>query len=199
MPDYAKTIIYKLINYDYPDLVYIGSTTNFTKRKQHHKEAVYKTTSPTYNRKLYVSIRKNGGWDSWNMVSICDYPCNDKREAEKEEDRYMLELKANLNMKRPSRTIAQWRDDKKDILKEKNKQWRDDNKDIIKQYRDDNKDKIKQYRDDNKDKMKQYRDDNKDKMKENQTKKCTCECGSQFTRSNKSQHIKTIKHQIYVN
>ena len=38
MPDYAKTLIYKLINYDYPDLVYVGSTTNFTKRKQHHKE-----------------------------------------------------------------------------------------------------------------------------------------------------------------
>jgi len=38
MPDYAKTIIYKLINYDYPDLVYVGSTTNFTKRKQGHKE-----------------------------------------------------------------------------------------------------------------------------------------------------------------
>ena len=38
MPDYTKTIIYKLINYDYPDLVYVGSTTNFTKRKQGHKE-----------------------------------------------------------------------------------------------------------------------------------------------------------------
>jgi predicted GIY-YIG superfamily endonuclease len=37
MPDYAKTIIYKLINYDYPELVYVGSTTNFTKRKQKHK------------------------------------------------------------------------------------------------------------------------------------------------------------------
>ena len=33
MPDYAKTVIYKLINYDYPDLVYVGSTTKFTKRK----------------------------------------------------------------------------------------------------------------------------------------------------------------------
>ena len=37
MPDYSKTIIYKLINYDYPELVYVGSTTNFTKRKQQHK------------------------------------------------------------------------------------------------------------------------------------------------------------------
>ena len=37
MPDYTKTTIYKLINYDYPELVYVGSTTNFTKRKQCHK------------------------------------------------------------------------------------------------------------------------------------------------------------------
>jgi hypothetical protein len=34
------------------------------------------------------------------MIKICDYSCNDKREAEKEEDRYMMELKANMNMKR---------------------------------------------------------------------------------------------------
>jgi hypothetical protein len=37
MPDYAKTIIYKLVNYDYPELVYVGSTTKFTNRKRHHK------------------------------------------------------------------------------------------------------------------------------------------------------------------
>ena len=37
MADYSKTIIYKIINYDRPDLVYVGSTTNFTTRKYQHK------------------------------------------------------------------------------------------------------------------------------------------------------------------
>jgi predicted GIY-YIG superfamily endonuclease len=35
--DYNKTVIYKIINYEYPDLIYIGSTTNFRIRKNQHK------------------------------------------------------------------------------------------------------------------------------------------------------------------
>ena len=104
MPDYAKTIIYKLINYDYPELVYVGSTTNFTKRKQCHKVSCLNEKSKNHNLKVYANIRDYDGWENWNMIKICDYPCNNKREAELEEDRYMMELKANMNMKRASRT-----------------------------------------------------------------------------------------------
>ena len=39
MPNYQNTIIYKLINYDCPEHVYVGSTTNWVKRKQHHKHS----------------------------------------------------------------------------------------------------------------------------------------------------------------
>ena len=52
-------------------------------------------------------ICNNGGWMNWIMIKICDYPCNDKRQAELEEDRYMMELKANMNSHRPSRTQQQ--------------------------------------------------------------------------------------------
>jgi hypothetical protein len=216
--DYSKTIIYKIINYDYPELVYVGSTTNFTKRKQHHKDAVFNQNSLRHNLKIYKIIRENGNWESWNMIKICDYPCYDKREAELEEDRHMMELKSNLNMRRASRSMKQYYEDNKENIKDKKKQYYEDNKENIKdkfkQYYEDNKDKFKEYREDNKDKIKQYREDNKDKIKENlkkyyddnkdqinanKSKKCTCECGSPFTRENKSQHIKTMKHQKYVN
>ena len=190
--DYSKTQIYKIINYDRPELVYVGSTTNFTKRKQQHKAATVNTNNPKYKRKLYVSIRDNSGWDNWKMIVICDYPCNNKREAELEEDRYMMEMKANLNMNRASRTIKEWREDNKDKIKEQMKQYREDNKENI-------KDKIKEYYEANKDKKKQYYEDNKDKIKEHLSKKCTCECGSTFTHGNKTHHIKTIKHQKYLN
>ena len=86
MPDYTKTIIYKLINYDFPELVYVGSTTNFTKRKYQHKDGVLCMTNKARYRKLYVSIRGHGGWESWELLKICDYPCSDKREAEQEEE-----------------------------------------------------------------------------------------------------------------
>jgi hypothetical protein len=225
MTDYTKTIIYKLINYDFPELVYVGSTTNFTKRKYQHKSNVSNVNSPKYNRKLYLSIRENGNWESWDMIKICDYPCNNKREAEQEEDRHMIELKANLNMHRSSRSYDQYCIDNKDKIKERKKQYYNDTKDIFsesrKQYYKDNKEKIlekgkkyrennnekinekgKKYYEDNKEKInekgKKYYEDNKEKIKEQRTKKCVCECGAIIQQIVKARHEKSIKHQKYL-
>ena len=131
MPNYAKTIIYKLINYDYPDLVYVGSTTNFTKRKQGHKERCSNEKSKKHNLKLYKMIREYGGWENWSMIKICDYPCENRRQAEQEEDKYMLELKANMNSNRAFRTQQEYRDDNKGRKQEYMKKYREDNKDKI--------------------------------------------------------------------
>jgi len=181
MPDYTKTIIYKLINYDCPDLVYVGSTTNFTNRKAKHKN-----DSKVKTIKLYETINNNGGWESWTMIKICDYPCLSSIEARQEEDRHMIELKANLNINRAERNQKQYNIDNKEKKELYEKQYRPqyvlDNKEKIaerqKQYRIDNKEKIaeqrKQYRPqyvvDNKEKiaerLKQYRIDNKEKIAE---------------------------------
>ena len=116
MPNYTKTIIYKLINYDYPELVYVGSTTNFTKRKQNHKERCLNEKNKNHNLKVYVSIRDYDGWENWNMIKICDYPCYNRREAELKEDEYMTELKANMNSNRASRTKQQYYNDNKEKI-----------------------------------------------------------------------------------
>jgi hypothetical protein len=121
MPDYTKIIIYKLINYDYLELVYVGSTTNFTNRKRHHKESCLNEISKEHKFKIYVLIREYGGWENWNMIRICDYPCNNKTEADQEEDKCMMELKANMNSKKTSRRKQEYRDDNKDKIKEYNK------------------------------------------------------------------------------
>ena len=133
MPDYTKTIIYKLVNYDYPDLVYVGSTTNFTKRKQHHKDRCLNEKGKKYNLKVYKMIREYDGWENWNMIKISDYPCNNRREAELEEDRYMTELKASMNSHRASRTRKQYYEDNREKLQEYEKKYRDNNKEKIKE------------------------------------------------------------------
>ena len=97
MPDYAKTIIYKLVNYDYPELVYVGSTTNFTNRKRHHKSNCKNENGKSFNLKLYQMIRDNGGFDRFKMIEVEKYPCKDKREAERREDEVMKILKASMN------------------------------------------------------------------------------------------------------
>ena len=92
--NYANTIIYKLVNYNCPENVYVGSTTNWTKRKYMHK---YSSENTKYIQKVYNVIREHGGWAAWNMIEIKKYPCANKREAEMEEDKIMRHIKANMN------------------------------------------------------------------------------------------------------
>ena len=86
--DYSKTIIYKLVkNDDYDNVnIYIGSTTDFIRRKNNHKSNCCSEKSKEYNEKKYQYIRNNGGWGEWNMIEIQKYTCNDKREAEAREE-----------------------------------------------------------------------------------------------------------------
>jgi hypothetical protein len=176
MPDYTKTIIYKLINYDYPELVYVGTTTNFTKRKQQHKERCLNEKNKKYYLKVYVSIREYDGWENWNMIKICDYPCNNKREAELEEDKYMTELKANMNMIRASRTRKQYYKDNKEKIKDKMKEY------------------MKEYNEINKNTHKVYYEDNKEKILEKRKEIVKCECGCEVTKSNLKRHKSNKKH-----
>jgi hypothetical protein len=206
MPDYSKTIIYKLVNYDYPDLIYVGSTTNFTKRKQDHKKTAYNEKSKGYKLKLYQIIIKNGGWENWNMIKICDYPCVNKREAEKEEDKYMMELKANLNTNRAHRTQQEYYKENKDYYKEYHKQYSEDNKEKLqeykKQYREDHKDYYKEYhkkyREENKELFevmkKKYYQDNKAIVLEKQKVKIICKCSCKVNKSNLKKHETSKKH-----
>jgi hypothetical protein len=43
-------------------------------------------------------IRENGGWDTFRMIEVEKYPCNDRREADKRETEVMKDLQANMNM-----------------------------------------------------------------------------------------------------
>jgi len=100
--DYSKCVIYKIVCKDQNIKdIYVGHTTNFIKRKSHHKDAVRTPTDKHYNYKLYQKIRENGGWDNWSMVKIEDYYCNTKEEACERELHYYNLLKPNLNMRNP--------------------------------------------------------------------------------------------------
>jgi hypothetical protein len=93
--DYSNTIIYKIICNDKSiNDVYVGHTTNFTKRKYLHKSAC---TNLDNKLKIYHAIREHGGWDNWDMVEIARYNCKDKTEARIKEQQHYEELKSTLN------------------------------------------------------------------------------------------------------
>ncbi len=166
--DYSKTLIYKLVhNEDYDNAnIYIGSTTDFIKRKNSHKSCCNSEKQKGYNEKKYQYIRENGGWNEWNMIEIEKFLCNDKREAEAREEYWRCHFNSQLNMRKAYIT---------DVEK---KEW-------DKEYYKNNKDKILKY-------SKEYKEQNKDKILE----QITCECGCILTKSCLTRHKKSQKHLL---
>ena len=93
--DYTKTIIYKIQHIENPELLYVGHTTNFNKRKSEHK---MNCKNELKTVKLYLTIRENGGWEMFKMIPVKEVSCTGRYGALREEDNMMTELKSSLNM-----------------------------------------------------------------------------------------------------
>jgi len=205
--DYSKCVIYKIQHKEKDELLYVGSTTHFGNRKVRHKCTCYNPNGKSYNSKLYTTIRDNGGWDAFNMVIVKEFPCENKRQAQAEEDKVMRELKSNLNTIRAYQTPEERRErhyvTKKllrqsnlEKFKEKDKEYYEKNRDKIlertKEHYQQNREKIIDYN-------KEYREQNKNKIKERDNAKYECPCGGKYTHGNKAIHLRTFKHQTYLN
>lgn len=92
--DYSKIEIYKISCKDKRvKYIYIGSTTDFTKRKYIHK----KNTVVKSDNELYSMINSNGGWNNWNMEIIEKYNCKCHTDVvEKEKEWYIKSYSQEL-------------------------------------------------------------------------------------------------------
>ena len=183
--DYSKNVIYKIVCNDLTITeLYVGSTTDFTRRKNQHKNTCINQNDKKTNLKIYQTIRNHGNWENWTMVQIEEYPCTNGNEARSRERYWFEQLNATLNTIRPLITHDEW------------KQWSKNyeilNKDVRKEKklknREKNKDKISEQ-------TKKYRELNKDII----NAPYTCECGSVFVVCKKSRHFKSKKHINYLN
>ena len=165
--DYSRTSIYKIQHEDNDELIYVGHTTDFTKRKCAHKQGSTNPNNKKHNYKVYKMIRDNGGWDCFRMIEIKKFPCNDANEATAEEDIIMQEMKATMNERRAYTGLTKY---------EYNKQYNIDNRDHTKEY------------------IKQYYIDNADKIREQKREKYTCDCGVILCKDSSRRHNQTKKH-----
>ena len=94
---WENTLIYKIQHNDKPELLYVGSTTDFVKRKSQHKRSCNNPKAKEYNQKKYVTMRQNDGWDAFTMVLIENFPCTSRWEATARENKIMHDMKATLN------------------------------------------------------------------------------------------------------
>ena len=84
---------------DLGDFIYVGNTSNITRRKQHHKCCCNNINGKAYNRELYKKMREYG-YENFKMVILGTADNITKREAEQLEEQYRIAEKANLNMNR---------------------------------------------------------------------------------------------------
>ena len=165
--DYSKGIIYTIKT---DDGLYVGSTVDFKGRKYNHKSHIYNENKKEYNMKLFQNIRQNGG--EYRIELYKPFPCNSKRELEKEEEEIRIELNANLN------TIRAYRSDEES---------KEERKEYVKEYREKNRDEINAYK-------KEWYEKNKEKLKVRALETITCECGCKLTRATITRHRKTKRH-----
>ena len=177
MVNYSEGLIYKLCCKD-PEIkeIYVGSTTNFNRRKQEHKSCCNNANQKAYNFNVYKFIRDSGGWDNWQMVELEKYNATDTRNLHTRERYYLELLGATLNKSVPTRAKTE--------------------------YYVENKEKLKQYYENNKDKKKEqkkiYYEDNKLEISEKAKEKITCICGSIYRKVDKAQHQRSKKHKTFL-
>ena len=185
--NYENTIIYKLVckNLNVKDL-YVGHTTNFTKRKYQHHHNCTNPQNKHYNLFVYDFIRNNGGWDNWDMIEVEKFSCKDIYEATKRERYWYEDLKATLNVNTPIITA----EERKDYCKTYMIKYREEHKEEIeqkqKEYNKTHKEEIKHYN-------KEYRKNNREQLNEQKKIKVPCEfCFKLISNRNLPRHKKEI-------
>jgi len=173
--------IYKICCDDLPNYNYVGSTKAFRQRKNEHKSRLNKGDT----KKIYNTIRENGGWDNWRMVILEDLGEVSFIEARIKEEEHRVKLNANMNSKKCYTTEEEKKEYSKEYflinkekLNQKGKEWRENNKEYYKKYSQDNNETIKlkwkTWYNNNKEHVlnyqKNYNEDNKEHITERQKK-----------------------------
>jgi len=127
--------IYKICSDDLSDYVYVGSSKAFRERKRQHKYDCINENSIKHNRKLYTTIRENGGWDNFRMVLLEECGEISFTQARIKEEEWRVKLNANLNSQKCHRTEEELKEYNKEHYKEYNKEYKKKNKEKINEHR----------------------------------------------------------------
>jgi hypothetical protein len=191
MEDRRDYTIYKWIHSTLPlDFRYVGSTSDMKQRKKQHKSDCHNENSRNHNAQIYKIMREYG-FENFIMVPIEIVKNVTKTEARIIEEKYRMDLEANMNTVRCFTSEEELKKDKK--------RWNHDDyvrrKDYIlmrcKEYREANKEKIAI-------RCKEYLKNHKDEIHKWQSTVCDCECGKSYTKANKARHEKCKAHLNYL-
>jgi predicted GIY-YIG superfamily endonuclease len=177
MVKYNESIIYKLCCNDLNITdIYIGSTTNFNRRRAQHKLCCNNEKTKQFNCRVYKFIRDHGNWGNWSMLQIEQYEAKDKRDLEMRERYWIETLNSSLNKNIPTQTSSEYYQNNKEKIAEHRAEYYQNNKEVILE------------------KLAENYQNNKEVIAEYNAEKVVCECGSEVNKSSLLQHKKTKKH-----
>lgn len=176
MSKYTKGKIYKIIQLDDDENMYIGSTIQSLSGRM----CLHRSTSRIPDRKnikFYKHVSENGGWSNFHIVLIEPYPCDNKDELNAREEYWRKMLNGNLN------SYSAY-----GLDKEKKKRYHYEYNKLphMKKY---NREYNKQPH------MKKY---HRDYDKNRVSTKIKCDCGGKTDLLNISKHVKTQIHQNWL-
>ena len=183
--DYSKGKIYKIEPIcDHEDgEIYIGSTTKdyLSQRMVKHKGDYKRWTEggkASFTRS-YIIFDKYG-FENCTIILLenVNASCYDDLAAR---EAYYIKSLMCVNKSIPLRNKREYRNDNKDLYSLWQKKYYENNKKILTE------------------RQRRYDETNKNQISEKRKQKYVCECGSVCRKVDKSTHIKTMKHQKYLN
>ena len=184
MSDYSKGQIYKVCDVGM-NMCYIGSTVDkLYNRMAKHRNHYKKYLEGKHNYIHLFRLFDEYGVYNCKIYWIEDYPCNSKKELEAREGHHIL-ITDCVNKRIEGRSKKQWEEDNRERLKQQKKEYNNERREEKKTY-----DKIR-YENQKEELLKKQSEYGKIKME--------CECGSIFRRADRSKHLKTLKHQQFIN
>ena len=213
MPDYQKGKIYAIWDDNYTEC-YIGSTCEeLSQRMAQHRSKYKRYLNHVVGARISsrsILLFDKYGIDNCGIELIETYPCNNKSELRAREGYHQRE-NTIVNRCIAGRNKKQYYEENKEFINQKKKIYaesrRQERKIYNKQYYHDNKEclsqQMKTYHDNHKEanieRAKRYYLENKSKVQERKRQTTTCDCGSVVKKYNMSVHLKTLKHQQYLN
>ena len=195
MVNYTNSKVYKIWSTQ-GDKIYVGSTTKqyLSQRMDAHRSRYKSYKDNKYHFVSSFELFDLYGLDNCFIELLESKECSSKDELIKIEGKYIRDLEC-VNKRIEGRTKKEYAEDNKELIVKYKQEYYEGNKEKIlkhvKESYQDNKTKVLKY-------QKEYYESNKIKVLERQNKKYNCECGHIYSQSNKSNHLKTIKHCKFI-
>ena len=216
--NFSKSVIYHIRQMESKEVVYVGSTTNFSQRKAKHKY-LWNKEGKEFKYPIYCHNRDNGGFDYFEIIPIKSLKLENKTELIIAEQVEIDKHRNLVNSRKAHRPIEehkeydkQYNEEHKEVIAEKHKLYYQEHKENIKQnkklyyqeHKEELKEKQKKYNEERQEeiaeKKKLYYQENKEIIKEKQNGRVKCPiCNSTVTQGQIKRHQRTKKCQEYLN